>query len=88
MLTIDWGDLLLSRAERREIEKRVANVNPDLGSVVSLRRCREGFEARLQVPTQEQSTQIRLHDENVGMAVERLTTLLEIVACARRELQH
>jgi hypothetical protein len=83
MLTIDWGDVGPSSIERSTIEARLNHVSPLIGSTVSLRRCGAGFEAQLRLPLREHATELRLHDEDVGLAVDRLVQLLEIVANER-----
>jgi hypothetical protein len=88
MLTIDWGDLRPTSAERSALEARLAAVEPDIESKVYVRRRGTGFEARLRVPVQERSAEVRLHDDDVGAAVERLVELIEIVARERRQIHH
>jgi hypothetical protein len=84
MLRIDWGDLRPTSAERSALEARLATVDADPDSKVYVSRHGSGFEARLRVPVEDHSAEVRLHDVAVDAAVERLVELLEIVAQERR----
>jgi CO/xanthine dehydrogenase Mo-binding subunit len=86
MLTIDWGDVRPTHAERHDVHARLARVEPGLVSTVLLRRHDSGYEARLRLPVHDRSTELRLHGRGVGDAVERLVGLLEVVAREQQRL--
>lgn len=85
MIEVDWGNVRPTDGERALIEARLATLILRDRSMVLLRRRGSGFEARLRMFVKDdEPTEVRLQDENVTSAVERLVQLMTIVARERR----
>ncbi len=79
MVRVDWGDLRPSAGQRARVQASIERMGTMEGPIIGLRKCGMGYEARLQTPTPHSSVELRLHDADLGSAMDRLVDLLSIV---------
>jgi hypothetical protein len=83
MSIIDWGALRPSIEERQHVENRLARA-PGLTSKITVHRRGSSYEASTRLLVDDRATQLRLYGGALGEAIDRLVSLLEMVAREQR----
>lgn len=79
---MDWGDVRCETEQRASFEARLPLVGNEIVRV-SLRRRGVGHEARVRLGPAPDATQVRLQGDDLGVLLERVRELLEVIVHER-----